>query len=183
MMAVYMAAGLGGVMMLAGFAGSMQVSAGRVTLERLMAYRAIDGASSACFEEVAGKLEGRFTDLRFPGFNQHRDLGRDIAWPASVEPVLARADHAVEGIEVGPVLVKSSPWLMFEAFAPDGSLLVLERGFLEMRVLVSVKLGNTRIRRWVVCRRIVSAEPAPSGDRPRIKIQAANLLRVMKEGA
>lgn len=178
--ALNLALSLGAVLLITGFTGSMQVSMSRVMLERVLIYRMLDLVSSSCFEEVSARLEASMSRIDFPHINERRDLGKELAWPAPVEPELTRKNFADRGVELGAVEVKSSPWLMFQAVAPDGALIALERGYLEMRVVVKVKLGRTQVERLVTCRRFVSAEPPTSGNQARLRIQGANLFRTMK---
>lgn len=178
--AIHLAVALAGILLLTAILSSLHVSSSRSLLEQVLVYRLIDQAAASTFEEASALLEAQLNQIEFPAIGIHRRLNETLPWPASLDPAATREEFGPDGVEIGAVTLRTSPFLMFQAVEQDKSLLCVERGFLEMKVETKVKRGRFQVAREVTCRRIVFAEPG-EGSHLTLKVQSANLLRVMRQ--
>jgi hypothetical protein len=150
------------VLVILGVTGSMSVSSTRSTLERIHGRRLAEHAAMSAFEEACDRLVGILPEVDVMRFGQApRDLGHELAWPSEVDPAVVRAGLAGEGIDVGPVAVRSAAWQVVVDRAPPAVLaalparghLVQEGGVVELAVTARARVGGTRVGRRFRVRR------------------------------
>lgn len=142
---------LAGVLLVAGFSASYQVSSARRGMERIEARNLRELAAGSAFEEVCARLSASFAKAPPLIQGEDRNLGALVTWPGTstpltsahtVEPAITRVAYKSAGVSIpGPVSVVSGPW---ERAVRDeqGTQFVQELGVARLTAVVKVALGG-----------------------------------------
>ena len=150
----------------------VQVRATRSLAERVRASSQVEELGRSAIEEACAALEDTLEPPPV-GEARTRDLSRDLAWPAVVEPLAARHDALAAGATVSSVAVRSSAW-KFErrVIAPE---LEVAREFGVLELSVRVKCGGAD--RTLVARRYASTARRAGEARLRVRIAVEDVYR------
>lgn len=183
---------LAGILLVAGYAASYQVSSARRTLERIESRNLRELAANSAFEEVCARLRTTFAPVPVLRAGQTRDLGATANWPASstpltglhkIEPVLAREDLAKLGVKLPePVTIQSSAWQVETEDRPDVGKVLQEIGIARLTTLVRITCGGTESTFLVTSLRYFVAKPSETRPELELSIGSKNLgLEVVEQ--
>lgn len=176
---------LAAILMVMGFAGQMQVSSARKTLEKIYARRILDITANSAFEEACARLEQKIGAVPVPTHGQQRNLQDQFGGEQSIDVEQVRDNGKADNVIVGPVKVRSGKWVLDDPqHSPAGPVKLSEIGIIELEVEIKVSAGTTTIERTVTARRYAWAAPpasAPTGGQCRIAIQSYNVVYQIKE--
>jgi hypothetical protein len=159
---------LAGVLLVAGFSASYQVSSARRGMERIEARNLREIAAGSAFEEACARISRGFARAELLRAGEQRDLGSALRWPGTdkplttphtVEPEVARQDFAAAGVTFpAPVTVVSGAWDRAER-QQDGETIVQELGIVRLTTLVRVMCAGQAATHQVSALRYVYARP------------------------
>jgi hypothetical protein len=159
---------LAGVLLVAGFSASYQVSSARRGMERIEARNLRELAAGSAFEEVCARLSAGFARADPLTEGEQRNLGAVVTWPGTstpltsvhtVEPAASRVAYKSAGVTfAGPVSVVSGPW---ERAVKDseGTQFVQELGIARLTAVVKVAIGGYATSHQVTALRYFFARP------------------------
>ena len=187
---------LGGILLVVGISGATQVSASRRLLELADAKRQQLLVAGSAFEEASSRLEQSFSTIPYPGETdvaRQRNLrvailpltGKD--WPARLETYFTRASCAVDGIQVSPVSIRVSDWILRRAGNPRNlagdrwAVPLQELGVVEMKVRVTVSRGGVQHAAEVTVRRYMDASAQPGEPNAHLHVLPRDMILQVAE--